>query len=100
MLDNVASLDSAKFLVGAEIFVSKKLLPHLPPGEYYWFELMGLNVETEDGKFVGKVARIFPTGSNDVYVVRNGRGELLIPATFEVVKKNRYPCKKDGNLPY
>ena len=45
-----------------------------------------MGVETEDGKRIGTVKEIFPTGANDVYVVEGKRGEILIPATGEVIK--------------
>ena len=62
------------------------LLRPLPPGQYYQFQLMGLEVWTSDGKRLGQVAEILPTGSNDVYVVQGEDGELLIPAIEDVVK--------------
>lgn len=47
---------------------------------------MGLEVWTTEGELLGKIARILPTGSNDVYVVPSRHGELLIPAIEDVVK--------------
>ena len=47
---------------------------------------MGLDVWTSDGKRLGQVVGILPTGSNDVYVVRGKEGEVLIPAIEDVVK--------------
>ena len=40
---------------------------------------------TEKGAEAGKIMEIFPTGSNDVYVVKKGEQEFLIPATKEVI---------------
>jgi 16S rRNA processing protein RimM len=45
-----------------------------------------MNVETEKGKRIGRVKEIFPTGANDVYVVEGKRGEILLPATEEVIQ--------------
>lgn len=60
--------------------------PELPEGEYYQYELLGLDVEDEAGKFLGKLTEIMQTGANDVYVVTNEAGrELLLPAIAEVV---------------
>jgi 16S rRNA processing protein RimM len=44
-----------------------------------------MRVVTERGSVVGEVAEIVPTGSNDVYVVRQGKQEHLIPAIKEVI---------------
>jgi 16S rRNA processing protein RimM len=56
------------------------------PGEYYWFEIEGLAVYGNDGRYLGTVVEIIYTGSNDVYVVRNGTQETLIPALRDVVR--------------
>jgi len=53
---------------------------------YFWYEIVGLEVWTTDGDLLGKVTEILETGSNDVYVVKGDCGEALIPAIKEVVK--------------
>jgi len=59
----------------------------LPEGEYYWREIIGLKVVTEDDQVLGRIESVFPTGSNDVYVCRGGEREILLPAIGEVVRK-------------
>ena len=58
----------------------------LPEGQYYWFELIGMEVFSEAGEKLGTIVDIFETGSNDVYVMKHGKRETYIPATAEVVK--------------
>jgi 16S rRNA processing protein RimM len=60
-----------------------------PPGDdtYYWFQLIGLRVVTTPGEELGEITEIITTGSNDVFVVRGPRGELLIPAIEDVVRE-------------
>jgi 16S rRNA processing protein RimM len=41
---------------------------------------------TEDGKPLGRIEGIFPTGSNDVYVCKAGGKEILLPAIDEVIR--------------
>ncbi|HOO41898.1 MAG TPA: ribosome maturation factor RimM, partial [Syntrophales bacterium] len=53
----------------------------------YWRDIIGLDVVTETGQPLGKVQEIFPTGSNDVYVCRNGDKEILLPAIADVIRK-------------
>jgi 16S rRNA processing protein RimM len=77
--------EEAEGLRGSEVSVSKQELPALPEGEYYWFELMGMEVQSEDGRALGKIFNIVTTGSNDVYEVRGPLGEILIPAIEGVV---------------
>ena len=86
-LEGIASVELAAHLVGGTIFLPKDILPKLPEGEYYWQDIIGLNVVDEDGESLGKVESIFPTGSNDVYVCKGSYREILLPATAEVIKK-------------
>jgi len=46
-----------------------------------------MGVETEEGKRLGRVKTIFPTGAHDVFVVEGCRREICLPATAEVVKR-------------
>jgi 16S rRNA processing protein RimM len=57
----------------------------LEEGEYYHFQLIGIQVETEDGKQLGQVAEVLETGAHDVYLVRGRGGEVLLPAVEDVV---------------
>lgn len=86
-LKGLDSIDQAARLVGGSVFVERTSLPELEEGEYYWADLIGLEVTTTQGKSVGEVIRIIPTGANDVLVIRAGVEELLVPATEEVIKE-------------
>ena len=74
-----------------EPFLQSKILIHrsaavpLEPGRYYFADILGLDVYTDRGRYLGKVEDILQTGSNDVYVVRAGGKEVLIPAIKDVV---------------
>ncbi|WP_323751284.1 ribosome maturation factor RimM [Marinobacter sp.] len=74
----------ARTYAGAEIRVPTEQLPDLPDGEYYWFQLEGLDVFTVEDECLGKVHHLLETGANDVLVVRATAGsidqrERLIP---------------------
>ena len=84
-LDGVASIQAAKEWVGCELCVEKTSLPQPEEGDYYWYQIIGLDVLTVDNRHLGRVTQIFRTGSNDVYVVRSGQKEVLIPAIDSVV---------------
>ncbi|MBE0486005.1 ribosome maturation factor RimM [Marinobacter sp.] len=60
----------ARTYSGAEIRVPTEELPELPPGEYYWYQLEGLDVFTIEDEHLGKVHHLLETGANDVLVVR------------------------------
>ncbi len=70
--------DAARAWIGREIAVPRDELPPLEEGEYYWSDLLGLQVLTVDGQVLGQVARLMETGANDVLVVQGDR-ERLIP---------------------
>jgi 16S rRNA processing protein RimM len=83
--DEIKSIEEAQKLIGCSVYVNKANLSSLPPDEFYWHQLRGLRVETGEGKFLGILEEVFPTGSNDVFVVRKEGKEILLPATDEVV---------------
>lgn len=78
-LAGISDRDGAKRLQGLDIAVRREQLPPLPPGEYYWTDLVGLSVETLDGRALGKVSRVFDTGANAVIVVAGDGRERLLP---------------------
>jgi 16S rRNA processing protein RimM len=86
-LSGIDSRNAADELKGALLEVPESDLTPLPEGQYYRFQVIGLEVRTPEGGSLGRVAEILPTGSNDVYVVRGGPRELLIPAIEDVVKE-------------
>jgi 16S rRNA processing protein RimM len=73
-------------LIGKEVLIKRETLPVLEEGTYYWIELIGMAVETEEGKTIGRVKKIFPTGANEVLIVEGKRGEILLPVTEEVIQ--------------
>ena len=67
----------------------------LPKDTYYIVDLIGLDIYTEDGELLGKLDDVFSTGSNDVYVVKNGEGkQILLPAISDVIKNIDLEQKK------
>ena len=86
-LKGIETIEKAEPLIGKKILINKDALPKLEEGEYYWFEILGMLVETEEGKKIGRVKEIFPTGANDVYVIEGKRGEIFLPATDEVIQR-------------
>ncbi len=83
--DGVEKSEEAEKLVGLEVLIPSDRLEQLPDGEYYWKDLIGLEVSTEEGEYLGEIDAIFPTGSNDIYVCRGGGREILLPAISDVI---------------
>ena len=86
VLEGVGDATAAEALRGAVISVASGDLPAPTPGEYYHYEAVGCAVETLDGRRVGVIEEVFATGANDVWVVRDGAREVLIPVIDNVVK--------------
>jgi 16S rRNA processing protein RimM len=62
-------------------------LPALAEGEYYRYQLLGMEVADGEGQSLGRIEEVLDTGANDVYAVRNSDGELLLPAIDTVVRQ-------------
>ncbi len=86
-LDTVGDRDAADQLRGYLVQVPEREAWKLPRGRFYWHQILGLRVVTTNGDEVGTVTDILETGANDVYVVKRGGAERLIPAIKQVVLK-------------
>jgi 16S rRNA processing protein RimM len=87
LLEGYDSPERARELNGWLVQIPEEETIPLPEGQYYWFELIGMEVESEAGERLGRIVDIFPTGSNDVYVMKAGRREVYLPATKEVIRQ-------------
>jgi len=76
--------DQAALWLGSLISVPRSCLPKLGLGDYYWRDLIGLNVKNLEGVALGVVEEMMATGSNDVMVLKGDRHRLLpyIPGQF------------------
>ncbi|KEZ75991.1 ribosome maturation factor RimM [Salinisphaera hydrothermalis] len=74
--------DAAVELLDLDIAVERADMPDPEPGEYYWFDLIGLKVVTVDDIDLGQVKAMMETGANDVLVVQGDR-ERLIPLVVD-----------------
>jgi 16S rRNA processing protein RimM len=83
--------DAAAAWRGRTIAVPRTALPETKSGEYYWADLIGLEVVNESAQALGRVTGILQTGSNDVLVVA-GERERLIPFIATVVRDVDLPA--------
>jgi 16S rRNA processing protein RimM len=84
-LGGVDARETAEALRGVAVKVPEEEAWKLPPGRFYWHQIVGLRAVTTDGRELGRVKEILETGANDVYVVATAGGELLLPAIKDVV---------------
>ena len=83
-LDGVNDRDAAFACKGMRIAVPRDALPAPEEDEYYWSDLIGLNVSNQQGVALGEVSDVFATGANDVIVVK-GERERLLPFIAQVI---------------
>ena len=86
-LSGLNSIEQTEIFKAAKIFIRKDSLIKKDEDEFFYYELLGLNVYSITGQYLGVVKEIFPTGSNDVYVVEGQGKEFLIPAIHQVIKE-------------
>ncbi len=70
--------EQARLFIGAEISIFRQQMPEAGEGEYYWSDLIGLEVINLKDEPLGRVDHLLETGANDVLVVK-GEREHLIP---------------------
>ena len=87
-VESLDSIEQIERLKNKEIFIKSKDLPKLKDNEFYWKDLIGMEVKQIDGTFIGIVAEIIETGSDDVLVVEKNNKKELIPFNFgEIIKE-------------
>lgn len=84
-LDGFSDINQVLPLTGSELCLKRNQLPVPEEDEYYWSDLIGLAVHTDQGVELGTLVDIFETGSSDIYVVRGSSKEYLIPAISDVI---------------
>jgi 16S rRNA processing protein RimM len=86
ILEGIGDADAAEALRGGTVMVAAADLPPLGEGEFYYFQLVGAEVMLTDGRRLGTIEDIMSTGAHDVWVVRDGEREVLVPVITDVVK--------------
>lgn len=84
-LEGIENRDQAERYRGKPLYISENQLSAPAEGEYYLSDLIGLKVQTPDGEFLGTLTDVFELPAHDVYQVKDGEKELLIPAVSEFI---------------
>lgn len=94
-LEGIDSIEEAEKYRNFYLKIEKKCQEELGEDTYYIVDLIGINVYSENDEYLGTIEDVFPTGSNDVYVVKDNLGkQILVPAIAEVVKEVELKNKK------
>ncbi len=84
-LEGLTRREAAEHWAGAALEIPQAGIQPLPEGEFYWREILGLRARGPRGQELGVVEEIWPTGSNDVLVLRSAERQILVPALREVL---------------
>ncbi|HSH53517.1 MAG TPA: ribosome maturation factor RimM [Methylotenera sp.] len=88
-LTGIDDRDAALACKGKQVAVPREQLPEPEDNEYYWSDLIGLNVKNQQGVDFGSIIDVFETGANDVLVVKKDdtpkNEEKLLPFIAAVV---------------
>ena len=85
-LEALNNRNDAEALRGELLTVPQENVESLPEGSYYYFQILGMKVQTEEGEHLGTIKEIIETGTNDVYVVgAPDKKDVLIPALDGVI---------------
>lgn len=79
--------NAAELLKGLLVAVPRSELPEQAKDEYYWADLIGMQVVDLADQPLGVVEKLIETGANDVLCVRGAAGEVLIPFVAAVIRK-------------
>jgi 16S rRNA processing protein RimM len=85
-LEGVADVNAAESLKGAIVMLATEDVPAAKPGEFYYYEAIGCEVFLSDGSRLGTIEEVFSNGAQDIWVVRDGDREVLVPVIEDVVK--------------
>ena len=85
-IKGIDDISQAEGLKNVFLQVPEDELPPLPKGRYYIYQLEGLSV-WEKGRCYGELKEVLQPGSNDVYVVSDGKRDILVPALRTVIRE-------------
>lgn len=93
-LSGIAERTAAESLAGFYIGAPREELPATGNDEYYWADLVGLEVVNMQEQCLGRVESLIETGANQVLVTRDGERERLLPFVAQVVKSVDLPQRR------
>lgn len=93
-LEGISDRDEADAYREQYVMVPLEEAVPLEEGEFYLFQVLGLDVHSDEGEFLGQVSDVIETGANDVYVVHGPTGEILLPDIEECILKVDIPANR------
>ena len=86
-LKGIDDINIAEKYKNCYIKISRENAVKLPEDTYFIVDLLDIKVYTDEDIYLGNIIDVYPTGCNDIYVVKNEEGkQVLLPAIGEVIK--------------
>ncbi|MGE4283357.1 MAG: ribosome maturation factor RimM [Clostridia bacterium] len=83
---NVDNINDAERLKNRMLIIDREMAVDLPENTYFICDLIGLQVNTHEGVYLGILDDVLSAGSTDVYIIKHPEGkQILIPAIKEVI---------------
>ena len=86
-LEGVESIGDAEALAGRLVSIPREATRRLPPDHFYAFDLVGCAVRSPEGTVLGVVGDVVGGAEHDLWVVRTGEREWLLPAVHGIVER-------------
>ena len=87
ILEGVDSIEKTADLVGNDFVIPSDQLIQPAEGSYYPFQIIGLDVYSEENEYIGKLTEIYVNPNQSLYEIKKGKKEVLVPATREFIRK-------------
>lgn len=85
-LSGIEDMTMAEKYKGCSIKIHRKDARKLEENEYFIADIIGSDVYTDAGEYLGKVDDIYNSGAQDIYVVKDELGkQVLLPSIKEVI---------------
>lgn len=81
------SINEVKPLANHSVYTWRQQFEPLADGEYYWADLIGLQVYNLEGQYLGTIDHLLATGANDVLYVKHDNGKRLVPYIDQVINR-------------
>jgi len=82
----VNTVEDAEALRGWSLWLTREQIGPLAEDRWFVADIVGIGVYTDEDEYLGKLADVMHMPANDVYVVRNGEKEILLPVIDDVVR--------------
>ena len=90
----VNGIAEAEKWIGSVVCIAEDALPVLGSGEYYHYQVIGLEVFDLQGERIGVVTRTWSTAAGELYIVQGANKEYLVPAVKEIIERVDFAAGK------